>query len=389
MLTLGWELILWIFIGRLAGDGPPIVGPVAVLAVAFALALAVIVVAARRLRADADAHPLTFAELLVVVGVLGLLVAALLSFQCVVTIAMAEWLRFSSLTPEGRHLRFAYLDELGNFATVLPAYIAVFSSGGPILHPPSHSGTVAIQIFSFVVPCAVILSGMRMRVADLRAGADQIRPPNAFQVATCLSVLALTFWCSIAPVTFYTIAAENSFFLYDDFGYHSIDLAFFAVGGAGPVLALLFLLARRRRTLEAGNTTWLLIPAGLAALTTGSAAGSHSLPLLALLAAALLAGLFWAYGVAGPSRHDGDEVAGAGHLLAAVAALGLVILVAALPEAIDAIARWRLFGQYDPEMPPYGFLIVMPAVACAINFGLLTLALRYLGAAGERARKGA
>ncbi|MYH68350.1 MAG: hypothetical protein F4152_07355 [Dehalococcoidia bacterium] len=384
ILTLGWELIFWVLIGDLAEVGPSILGPTTMLAIAFAFALVVIGVGVSRLTTGADTQPLTFAEMLVVVGVLGLLLAALFSFQSVVSMAIAEWLQDGSSTPEKSRLERSYLEQLGNFVRVLPSYLAYFSSGRFPVSPPSYSGAVAIQVFAFLVPCAVIGAGMKRRVGDFRREAAPAQVPTAAQLAMCLSLLGLTAWLAIAPVTLYSIALENSFFSRAAaWSQHWVDLTFFAVGGAGPALALIFLLVLPWRNRGSGGTSWVLAPAGLVALTVASATSLHTWALFAVLAAFLLTGLFRIYWLARPSGNDSEAVLSTPHVLAAVAAVGLLVLVVTLPQVFDAAARWRLADLHYGHLPHYGSLIALPAIACAINVALLALALRAQGG-GDR-----
>ena len=70
-------------------------------------------------------------------------------------------------------------------------------------------------------------------------------------------------------------------------------------------------------------------------------------------------------------------------MLAAVAAVGLLVLVVTLPQVFDAAARWRLADLHYGHLPHYGSLIALPAIACAINVALLALALRAQGG-GDR-----
>ena len=381
-LVVGWELIFWISIGRLVGAGPSIIGPTTTLAIALALALVVILVATRRLKARADGHPLSIGELVVVVGVLGLLLAALFSFQSVVSMATAEWLKHEGLTEEQSRVEFLYLEQLGSLWNVLPSYLYHFSSGRPFSSPPPYGETIVFQAAAFVVPCAVILAGMRRRATDLRAAGGPVLAPSATQLAMCLCLLGLTAWFATAPVTYYSISVENSFSLYREWSKHWVDLAFFAAGGGGPVLALIFLLALRRRNPEVQAANGLLAALGLVALTAGSAAGLYSLELLVVLAPLLLAGLVWTLWFARPVRNGGHGAVGTGYVLLAAASVGLMVLVTELPLALDAVARWRLVELPSAGTPPYGVLIAMPAVAGATNLALLALAVRYLGAGG-------
>ena len=391
MLAVGWELILWISIGHSAGSGPSPIGPVTMLAVAFALALAVIVVAARRLRASAADHPLAFGELLVVVGVLGLLVTALLASQSVVTMATAEWYRDPlSASPAGREFRFLYSEDTGNLRGFLPPHMEVFNLGGPFRRAPSYGSSVALQVVAFLLPLLVLGLGMWKRWREASGPAGEARSLEVSHVAMALVLFGLVIACANSPVAMYIVSAENSSYFNDlRYGSRAIDLGFFAAGFGGPALALAILLGWRRGFLGTDVSPLLPVVVGVAALTTASAAASHSLSLLALVVGIMLAGYLWANGLGGTQGNEGRSRVTTGQLLVAVAAIGLAMLVVAMPSAIDLIARWRLIGQHSPEQAPYGLLTVMPALACAINFGLLALSLRYLRAAREGTREGA
>ena len=390
MLTLGWELILWTFIGHSAGSGPSIIGPVTMLVIAFALALAAIAVAARRLRAGADSHPLAFGELLVVVGVLGLLITTLLASQSVATMATAEWYEhLLSGGPDGRDFRFRYSEDTRNLRGFLPPYMEVFNLGGPFRPPPSYGSSVALQVVAFLLPLLVLGLGMWKRWREASGPAGEARSLEVSHVAMALVLFGLVIACANSPVAMYIVSAENSHFNDLRYGSRAIDLGFFAARLGGPTLALAILIGWRRGFLGSDVSPLLPVVVGVAGLTTASAAVSHSMSLLALVVGIMLAGYLWANGLGGTQGNEGRSPVTTGHLLVAVAAIGLAMLVVAMPSAIDLIARWRLIGQHTPGQAPYGLLTVMPALACAINFGLLALSLRYLRAAREGTREGA
>lgn len=370
MLTLGWELILWTSIGRSAGEGPSIIGPTAMLAIAFALALAVIVVAARRLKAGADPHALTLAELVTVVGLLGLLVATLLASQSLAMMATAEWSQAPG--PRGEYLRAALF--MGNN---LPSYLELTWSSWGDGRPPSHTGSAVLQVVALVLPLFVTGFGMRRRQGERTALGSEVQSAQPHQVAAALALFGLMVAFAASPALLYDIALERSALYFHWVGYYFFDLALLAVGLAGPALALVVLLARRRGNPAPGSSPLLLLVAALVGLTT-CLASSHALPLLALVVATFLAGLMWI-------NHAGSAVVGgrhgvlpSGHLLAAVAALGLTIAFVAMPFTSTAINHWRMGIAYGEVTSPYEPMIVMPAIAFVLQIALLATAFLKL-----------
>ncbi|MXY87277.1 MAG: hypothetical protein F4Y92_00235 [Dehalococcoidia bacterium] len=341
-LVVGWELILWMSIGWSAGTGPSIIAPTTMLAIAFALALAVIVVALRRLKAGADPNALTFGELLVVVGVLGLLITTVLASQ--------------SLTMWQEHLR-------------------------------SYAGSAALQVVALVLPLVVTVFGMGRRRGQRPAPASEVQAAQPHHVAAALGLFGLLVAFGASPAVLYDITLERSDLDFHWVGYHFFDLALLAVGLAGPLLALAVLLARRRRNPPPASSPLLLLIAALVGCTT-CVATSHAPPLLALVVAISLAGLMWinhARPVAEPRQH---EVLPTGQLLAGVAALGLILSFVAMPATSTAIHNWRLAMAYGEVTTPYEPMVVMPALAIAIQIALLAIAFRELRAGSASSEAG-
>lgn len=369
MLALGWELILWISIGSSAGAGPSIIGPTAMLATAFALALAVIVVAARRLRVGVDSHALTFAELITVVGVLGLLIATLLASQSLAMMVTAEWYETSRLGGE-------YFQVASSIGHRLPSHLELtWNRWGE--YSPSYTGSAVLQVVALVLPLLVAGLGMRRRQREQAAPGSAARPVEPHHVAAGLALFGLLVAFAASPVVLYDVALERSVFDYHWAGYPFFDLALLAAGLAGPALALVVLLARRRGAPGPASPALLLLVAVLVGLTT-CIATSHTLPLLALVVATSLAGLMWIH-LAGSGVERGRRgVLPAGQLLAAVAALGLMISFVAMPAASIAINQWRMAIGYGQVTSPYEPMIVMPAIAFVLQVALLAMAFRKL-----------
>ena len=370
MLVLGWELILWISIGSSAGAGPSIIGPTAMLAIAFALALAVIVVAARRLRVGVDSQALTFAELITAVGVLGLLIATLLASQSLAMMATAEWYESPRLGG------VEYLRTAGSIGQRLPAHLELtWNLWGE--YSPSYTGSAVLQAVALVLPLLVAGFGMKRRRRERAASGSEARPVRPHHVAAAFALFGLMVAFATSPVVLYDVALERSVFDYHWVGYHFFDLALLAAGLAGPALALVVLLARRRGAPGPASPALLLLGAVLVGLTT-CIATSHTLPLLALVVATSLAGLMWIH-LAGSGVERGRRgVLPAEQLLAAVAALGLMISFVAMPAASIAINQWRMAIGYGQVTSPYEPMIVMPAIAFVLQVALLAMAFRKL-----------
>lgn len=370
MLTLGWELVLWISIGHSAGAGPSIIGPTAMLAIAFALALAVIVVAARRLRANADSRPLTFGDLLVVAGVLGLLITTLLASQSLAMMASAEWDQSESL-PAYRQTAF-YLQQ------ALPPYLEVTWNPSGL---PAYGGSAALQALALVIPLVVTGFGMRRRLREGPAAVARVHAAQAQDVATALALFGLMIAFATSPAVLYDLALERANLDYHWVGYYFFDLGLFAAGLAGPGLALAVLLAGRGGSSGPVPTPVLLAVAALVGLTT-CVATSHSLPLLALAIATILAGLMWINHAAFVLKGERRGIP-TGQLLVVVAALGLVVSFVAAPHTSAAINWARQLVEAGLVTSAYEPMIVMPVIAFVIHIALLALAFRVLRAGAE------
>ncbi|MXZ88203.1 MAG: hypothetical protein F4081_00850 [Dehalococcoidia bacterium] len=374
MLTLGGELILWMSIGWSAGTGPSIIGPTTMLAIALTLALAVIVMAVRRLKAGADAQPLTSGELLVVVGVLGLLITTVLASQSLAMMATAEWYKSPGIPTEyhqaARHLEFTW--QLWQEDLL------------------SYAGSAALQVVALVLPLVVTVFGMRRRRVQRPASGSGVQVAQPHHFAAALGLFGLMVAFAASPAVLNDVALDRSDLDFHWIGYHFFDLALLSVGLAGPVLALVVLRAWTRGNSAPASSPLLLLVAALVGFTT-CVATSHALPLLALVVAISLAGLMWinhARPVVEPGQH---EVLPTGQLLAGVAALGLIVSFVALPATSTAIHNWRLAMAYGEVSSPYEPMVVMPAIAFAIQLALLALAVRELkaGAASSEAGEGA
>ncbi len=298
-----------------------------VLSLGIALGLTLVRVRPGSLASD---QGLTFSELLIATGLLGLVIVS-------------------------------------NAASLTAIWSAIQSTlFGRLDIDPSRLGTVIVQVAVFVIPLAVIASGYirRKRAKDSPVELeDAISRPR---LLTCLGLLMLTLAVAGAPFAVNGIAVAVS--LGDNL---SSNTPGFVVLGVGVVALLATLVVTaRRRTLAVGRlaSVHLLVPAALFAFSLVAVPYGYgsSLPVAVLIVFAILI-LCWLNST-GAGQGERDPVTSA--WLRVVAPLaGLIFIVLVTQAALPVLAS-------SPEDGSFIGAMVVLAIAYAINLGILVHALR-------------
>ncbi|MXX19009.1 MAG: hypothetical protein F4X03_08340 [Dehalococcoidia bacterium] len=158
-LTVGQSGLSYIGAAYAVEGGPSPVGPIVALAATLAVAIAILVAGVVRIRAERSAEaPLTYPQLLVTIGLLGLLVAGALSPISVVFSIVTGW-------------------DQGSWWT------------------STDAGPLALQAGAFAIPLLVIGSNLKGALRGPSTESEGITRPF-----TCLVVLTLVFAGATAPV---------------------------------------------------------------------------------------------------------------------------------------------------------------------------------------------
>ena len=158
-LTVGQAGLSYIGAAYAVEGGPSPVGPIVALAATLAVAIAILVVGVVRIRAEPTAEaPLTYAQTLVTIGLLGLLVAGAFSPMSLVFSIVTGW-------------------DQGSWWT------------------STDAGPLALQAGAFAIPLLVIASSLKGALRGPSTEGEGITRPF-----TCLAVLTLVFAGAAAPV---------------------------------------------------------------------------------------------------------------------------------------------------------------------------------------------
>ena len=282
-------------------------------------------------------------------------------------LASNEGLTFSELLIATGLLGLVIVSNAASFTAI---WSASFQSTflGRLDIDPSRLGTVIVQVAVFVVPLAVIASGYirRKRAKDSPGElGDAISRPR---LLTCLGLLMLTLAVAGAPFAVNNIAVLVS--LGDNL---SSNTPGFVVLGVGVVALLATLVVTaRRRTLAVGRpaSVHLLVPAALFAfsLVAGAYGYGSQLPVAVLIVFAILI-LCWLNST-GAGQGERDPVTSA--WLRVVAPLaGLMFIVPMTQAVLPVLASLPENGS------SIGAMVVL-AIAYAINMGILVHAVRKL-----------
>ena len=385
VLMKAWEFALWASIIDSVEGSPSTTAPLVMLLVALCVSLLAVAVAAMRMRGGGARHPLTPHQLLAVIAVFALVVAAALSTQLLSMIALSEWM-LGDYSPQRTQEAESYVYRSSALGQSLPSHLSLFAiaPGDYFTEFPSYRVALTMQVVALALPLG-LLGYSLWRLGRSRVGAAT--PPDAvppLDVATFAAVLALFIGCAVAPTIIYKIAVSET--LLEDI--HGISTASelipLVIAVVVPLLVLLARLAARVKA--ATQSGWSLVLIALLALTAagvGPGATNPSL-LVALLAIVLLPLVLEALNRWDPPAGSGDD-ASAGRLLAATAVAGLAVVVAATPTIIQVVATWRFVADHWLTDFPHGWLVVVPAAAYIIHAVILAVAIRRLGAGGPTA----
>ena len=315
-------MILWLVAEDSARSA---VVPVLVVVLSLGIGLGLTLVRVRP-GALASNEGLTFSELLIATGLLGLVIVS-------------------------------------NAASLTAIWSALF--GWLDVHP-SRLGTVIVQVAVFVIPLAVIASGYirRKRAKDSPGELeDAISRPR---LLTCLGLLMLTLAVAGAPFAVNNIAV--AVLRGDNLSSNTPGLVVLGVG----VVALLatLVVTARRRTLEVGRpaSVHLLVPAALFAfsLVAGAYRYGSQLPVAVLVVFAILI-LCWLNST-GAGQGERDPVTSA--WLRVVAPLAGLIFIVPMTQAVLPV-----LASLPENGSSIGAMVVL-AIAYAINLGILVHALQ-------------
>ena len=339
-LTIGQPGITYIVSAYSYEGGPSPVGPIVALAATLAVAMVILATGLLRMRAgDESEDTLSYPQLLVTIGLLGLLFAGACSPMSLVFSIVTGW------------------DETSWWTS-------------------TNAGPLALQLAAFAIPLLVIGSSWKgARRGPSVPGEAVVRP------FTCLAVLTLVTAGSGAP-SMVMRALPHSFFSgrygAEDFGAPNLltsveigvapELAGFALVALAIPIAVLLLLRFKEDALRSGLAGPLLVTAALLA-TSGGFAGV----LLMLLFGIPIAALLWPHftgrwPVNPPSRLN------TGQLLAWVALICLAITTAPTLGFVFSFT-YSEWSDFKPFPGPATALALAYAISLAI-FAVATAKLR-------------
>ena len=362
LLTASFHFLLWLSLRQWVGAGPSIAAPTAAFVIGLVLAFTVIAVAVRRVRAGSDKHPVTFSELLIVVGVLGVLVALAYSVDTFLDLASAEWWSGASHDDLTAYGRFVARDTLTHLLTPW----SDIWSGGPTL----LSDAAILQWLAFIVPLAVGGIGIWLRRRQERT-AGKSEPVRPADILTAMSLLGLMFALVGADRILSGVVGWGE--VSSRIGFYPTELGLLAAGPGVPVVALGILLVRRTRSGD-GFSPLLLAIGGLLGLTTCMAVHTDT-ALLTLVIFLFLAGFTWRHDRGADEEGRGGEGLPTGRLLAGVAGLGLVIVIVNAPDmTVSLFVLSTAWFSISGASPWAGIATLL--LAFVMQLGLLGVAVR-------------
>ena len=380
VLMKAWEFALWASIIDSFEGSPSTTAPLVMLVVALGVSLLAVAVAAMRMRGGGDHYALTQHQLLAVIAVFALVVAAALSTQLLSMIALSEWM-LGDYSPQRTQEAESYVFRSSGLGRSLPSHLSLFAitPGDYFTEFPSYRVALTAQVVALALPLG-LLGYSLWRLRRSRVGAAT--PPDAvppIDIATCAAVLALCVGCAVAPTIIYKITVSQTL-LKDIQGVSTAsDLIPLVIAVVVPLLVLLARLVARLKA--ATQSAWALVLIALLALATAGVGPASSNPslLVALLAIVLLAPSLEALNRWDPSVGIAGD-ASAGWLLATTAVAGLAVVVAATPTIIQAVSVWRFVADHWLTDFPHGWLVVVPAAAYVLHCVILAVAIQRLGA---------
>ncbi|MXW25892.1 MAG: hypothetical protein F4Z77_06320 [Dehalococcoidia bacterium] len=337
-LTVGQNGIFHVSAAYAFEGGPSPVGLILALAATLAVAIAILVVGLMRTRAAAGEAPLTYPQLLVTIGLFGLLVAGSLSPTSLAFSIVTGW------------------DESSWWTS-------------------AHAGPLALQLGALAIPLLVIASNLK---GALRRS-PSVEGEAATKPLTCLAVLTLVATFAAAPVE--VMRPFPQIFFSGRYSFEDIDgpivglevgmapelISFALVAIAIPVAVLVLLRGKEEGLARTAYAGPLLIAA---ALVVGSA-GILGVTLL-LLFGVPIAALLWPLG-RGPRGASPPGGLTTGQVLAWVA---LICLASTTAQAyVVAVAFTYPASSYFEPLPGPATAL---ALAYAVSLTVLVVAMARL-----------
>lgn len=379
LLTIPWLDISGLAMG-VAGygpdrgpvGGPSVVAPTSVLIATIVVGLATLCWGLGQARGDGGTKELTFAQALVVGGLLGLGITGALAMWPAFFMAVSEWCE--------------RVRAVGSFAETLCSMpdsrrgYQVLNIG---LEPPHsyYAGMLVMQVVAAALPVVVLGEGLRRLRRDRMAG-PAAGGITRSQGVVVLALLSFMVACAAAPTSIESI--EFAVGLGEGWQpAHLVvaELGTLGIGCAVPIV-ILFLVAVGHRWGRAPASAWL--PVAMALLTFALAGATAADPADHAHAAGgwpafeyfrltvvgiALAGLVWAALVCSALAGETGGLLSLGQVLGVIALVGLMLVGSATRGAVNTFEAFRFVDV------THGWLIVTLAAAYAINLGILAAAV--------------
>ena len=338
-LTAGQGGLSYVGAAYSSVGGPSPIGPIMALAATLAVAIVILVTGLARIRAEEGAGaPLTYPQLLVTIGLLGLLVAGALSPMSVVFSIATGW------------------DERSWWTS-------------------ADAGPLALQAGAFVIPLLVVASNLKGALRSPSANSVGITKP-----LTCLAVLALVSAAAAAPVGAvrhiphlvfsgrYSTEVDGPFWSGVDIGMAPELVSLVLVALAIPLAVLLVLRWKDAALASAAYAGPLVITAALLVASAGIL-GVFTLLFFGLPLAALL----WPLSRRSPGPANTPSRLTTGQLLAWVA---LICLASTTTQVYSLVFTFTFTDSSD--LQPFPGPVTALALAYAISFAVLAVATAKL-----------
>ena len=355
-LVSSWRTVPWITYASFVDGGPSTTAPIVVLAVTTAMSLATLVWGIRRRCAGAGEQGVSFPQVLVVVGLLGVGIVGALALWPAFFLSVLQWQEGFQLLPDAQPDTRAEVMARGLLN--LQEVQVPLPSGS---RSSAYSGALAMQLVAVALPLVVLSEGFRRLLRARRKPALGAEGLSQSQLLAVLALLGFMVACAAAPIPIYGIIRTGGDFLSTLVG----DLVALAAGFAVPVVTLV-LAAVTRKGNRLQNSMWLPVTVALLVVAVAGGAAADRLGLPAAAVGLPLAGLLWAGIVTG--RLERGPL-GTGHLLGVVAVWGLLASGALTQGALSTFEVGRYFAV------THGWLIALMAITYAINFGILAAAV--------------
>ena len=377
LLTIPWLEISALAMGtggmgpdRGPVDGPSVVAPTSVLIATIVVGLATLCWGLGQARGDGARQELTFAQALVVVGLLGLGITGALAMWPAFFMAASDWC-------EGVHALRPFGTALCSLADSMRGYQVLHLGFEP---PPSYTRMLVAQLVAVPLPLLVLGEGLRRLRRDRIAGGPAGGGLARSHVVVVLALFSFITACAAAPTSVESI--EFAVGLSGGWEEASLvipEIATLGVGCAAP-LVILFLVAIGHRWGRGPAAAWLPVATALLTFALAGAtaadpgdtgrAGSLAFEYVRLTVVGIaLAGLVWGALVSSVSRDEPGRLLSLGQVLGVVALVGFMLLGSVTRGAVNTFETLRL------SEVTHTWLIVTLAIAYVVNLGILAAAV--------------